>query len=79
MESIGVESIGVVGVVGVRTPKKSAHNTIFCKCRHIKLTYFNSILSFLALKIKIFMFKDTFLHENASNRSDLAKMMVSHI
>ena len=27
MESIGVESIGVVGVVGVRTPKKSAHNT----------------------------------------------------
>ena len=29
VESIGVESIGVVGVVGVRTPKKSAHNTIF--------------------------------------------------
>ena len=27
MESIGVESIGVVGVVGVCTPEKSAHNT----------------------------------------------------
>ena len=28
VESIGVESIGVVGVVGVRTPEKSAHNTV---------------------------------------------------